>query len=315
MTGPALPPFEELDAALDRGSLDRLDIANTRRCATAGVGGIRTRRSGWRPTAHGLLLPRHRRPARLAPQRDQRPAKPPLAERGSYRLRCRVAGNLWGEMRILLLEDDPGLGQGVSEYLRMQGHDVTWAACIADAEDQLHQFHPELLLLDLSLPDGSGLDFLQAIRQQGDDRPALILTARDQVRDRIAGLNTGADDYLVKPFDLAELGARIASVTRRSLGPPRLTCHGGAIGLDLAANRATVAGQEVQLTGREWALLTLLARRPGQTVPRQRIEEVLRQLGGDFESNAVEVYVGRIRRKLGHDAIETLRGVGYRLRP
>ncbi|WPB86024.1 response regulator transcription factor [Sediminicoccus rosea] len=218
-------------------------------------------------------------------------------------------------MRILLLEDDPGLGRGVAEYLRLSGHQVAWATRIAQAEDELHGFLPELLLLDLSLPDGSGLDFLGALRRHGDQRPAIILTARDQVRDRIAGLNTGADDYLVKPFDLAELGARIASVARRTLGPPRTTCHAGAVSLDLAEGHAVVAGQPVQMTGREMAVLALLARRPGHAVTRASIEEALRDLGGDFESNAVEVYVGRIRRKLGHDAIETLRGIGYRLRP
>ncbi len=218
-------------------------------------------------------------------------------------------------MRILLLEDDPGLGRGVAEYLCLAGHRVSWATSIAQAEEQLHSFLPELLLLDLSLPDGSGLDLLGALRRQGDARPAIILTARDQVRDRIAGLNTGADDYLVKPFDLAELGARIASVARRSLGPARTTCMAGAVSLDLATGSATVAGQEVQMTGREATVLALLARRPGHAVTRSCIEDALRDLGGDFESNAVEVYVGRIRRKLGHDAIETLRGIGYRLRP
>lgn len=218
-------------------------------------------------------------------------------------------------MRILLLEDDPGLGRGVSEYLTMAGHAVAWAQSLADAEDQLPEFHPDLMLLDLRLPDGSGLDFLKTLRDQGDRRPAIILTARDQVRDRVAGLNAGADDYLVKPFDLTELAARIRSVTRRALGDRQVTCHGGAILLDFASFCARLEGVEVALTGREWALLELLAHRPGQTVPRQRIEEVLGELGGSFESNAVEVYVGRIRRKLGHEAIETLRGIGYRLKP
>lgn len=218
-------------------------------------------------------------------------------------------------MRILLLEDDPGLGRGVSEYLTMAGHAVAWAQSLADAEDRLPEFHPDLMLLDLRLPDGSGLDFLKTLRDQGDRRPAIILTARDQVRDRVAGLNAGADDYLVKPFDLTELAARIRSVTRRALGDRQVRCHGGTILLDVASFTARLEGVEVALTGREWALLELLAHRPGQTVPRQRIEEVLRDLGGNFESNAVEVYVGRIRRKLGHEAIETLRGIGYRLKP
>ncbi|WP_248711143.1 response regulator transcription factor [Sediminicoccus sp. KRV36] len=206
------------------------------------------------------------------------------------------------------------MGHGVSEYLTMAGHVVAWAKTVTDAEDRLPEFHPELMLLDLRLPDGSGLDFLKTLRDQGDRRPAIILTARDQVRDRVAGLNAGADDYLVKPFDLTELAARIRSVTRRALGDRQVTCHGGAILLDFESSVARLAGAEISLTGREWALLELLAHRRGQTVPRQRIEEVLRDIGGNFESNAVEVYIGRIRRKLGHEAIETLRGVGYRLR-
>lgn len=218
-------------------------------------------------------------------------------------------------MRILLLEDDPGLGRGVSEYLCMAGHAVAWAQSVAQAEDELVTFSPSLLLLDLRLPDGSGLDLLKSLRSRGDRRPVLIMTARDQVRDRIAGLEAGADDYIVKPFDLAELAARIASVARRTLGGERITCHGGAVVLDLEARSAQARGAEVLLTGREWALLEVLARRPGMAVTRDRIEDALRDLGGDFESNAVEVYVGRLRRKLGHDAIETLRGIGYRLRP
>lgn len=218
-------------------------------------------------------------------------------------------------MRILLLEDDPGLGRGVREYLGMAGHEVALAQSIAQAEDKLVTFNPSLLLLDLRLPDGSGLDLLKSLRNRGDRRPAIVMTARDQVRDRIAGLDAGADDYIVKPFDLAELAARISSVARRSLGGERITCHDGTTVLDLEARRAKVSEVEVPLTGREWALLEVLARRPGATVMRDRIEQALRDLGGDFESNAVEVYIGRIRRKLGHDAIETLRGIGYRLRP
>ena len=218
-------------------------------------------------------------------------------------------------MRILLLEDDPGLGRGVCEYLGMAGHEVALAQSIAQAEDKLVTFNPSLLLLDLRLPDGSGLDLLKSLRNRGDRRPAIVMTARDQVRDRIAGLDAGADDYIVKPFDLAELAARISSVARRSLGGERITCHDGTTVLDLETRCAKVSEVEVPLTGREWALLEVLARRPGATVMRDRIEQALRDLGGDFESNAVEVYIGRIRRKLGHDAIETLRGIGYRLRP
>jgi two-component system OmpR family response regulator len=218
-------------------------------------------------------------------------------------------------MRILLVEDDPGLGRGVREYLGLHGHQVTWARSIADAEQRLVAGRIDLLLLDLRLPDGSGLDLLRALRQAGDRRATIILTARDQVSDRIAGLNAGADDYLVKPFDLAELGARIQAVARRSLGEDVVVCHAEAVVLDFGIKMALVHGAVVSLTGREWALLEVLARKPGTIVSRDRIETELAHSAAEFESNAMEVYVSRIRRKLGHDSIETLRGIGYRLRP
>ncbi len=218
-------------------------------------------------------------------------------------------------MRILLLEDDLGLGRAVQEHLAMAGHQVSWAITIAQAEDELSLANPELLLLDLRLPDGSGLDLLHAVRARGDQRPAIILTARDQVSDRIAGLNAGADDYLVKPFDLKELNARVQAVARRYAGAQRVLCNAGELELDLTGCVALVKGKEAVLTAREWGLVALLARRPGTVLPRERLEEELSGIGGEFESNAVEVYISRVRRKLGHEAIETLRGIGYRLRP
>jgi two-component system OmpR family response regulator len=217
-------------------------------------------------------------------------------------------------MRILLLEDEPGLGRSVQEHLTMCGYQVAWARSVADATERLAGGNPDLLLLDLRLPDGSGLDFLRAMRGRGDRRPVIILTARDQITDRIAGLNAGADDYLVKPFDLAELVARTQAVARRSFGEQALVCDNGAVSLDFPGRVALRQGQPVALTAREWVLLELLARRPGSVVPREHIEEMVGPMA-ESGGNALEVYISRIRRKLGHEVIETLRGIGYRLRP
>jgi two-component system OmpR family response regulator len=216
-------------------------------------------------------------------------------------------------LRILLLEDDPGLGRSVQEHLTLSGYQVAWARSVNDAAERLVGGNPDLLLFDLRLPDGSGLDLLRTLRARGDRRPVIILTARDQITDRIAGLNAGADDYLVKPFELAELVARIRAVARRSFGEQALVCDGGAISLDFAARVAHCHGEAVALTAREWALLEVLARRPGTVLAREQIEEAIGHLSLDSGGNALEVYISRIRRKLGHTVIETLRGVGYRL--
>ena len=218
-------------------------------------------------------------------------------------------------MRILLLEDEPGLGRAVQEHLTLSGHQVAWARSVADAEERLASGNPDLVLLDLRLPDGSGLDLLGGMRARGDRRPVIILTARDQISDRIAGLNAGADDYLVKPFDLAELVARTQAVSRRSFGEQTVACDGGSIALDFTGCVASRQGEPVPLTAREWELLHLLARRPGAVVAREQIEDSLGFVAAETGGNALEVYISRIRRKLGPGVIETLRGVGYRLRP
>jgi two-component system OmpR family response regulator len=169
------------------------------------------------------------------------------------------------------------------------------------------------VLLDLGLPDGSGLDLLRALRRQGDRRPVIVLTARDQIRDRIDGLNAGADDYLVKPFDLDELNARIAAVARRASDSLKPQLAIGAIEIDREGRRIRKDGRSIDLTGREWAILDELLRRPGAAVNRARLEESLYAFGAEIESNAVEVYVSRLRKKLGADVIQTQRGIGYRL--
>ena len=171
----------------------------------------------------------------------------------------------------------------------------------------------DLVLLDLMLPDGRGIGFLKAMRARGDVTPVIILTALDQVSDRIEGLNAGADDYLVKPFDLAELTARIGSVARRYSGNPNpLVTHAG-LEIDLAARSIHRDGRAIPLTAREWALFEALLSRPGQLLSKAQLEEKLYAFEAEVESNTIEVHVSRLRKKLGAGIIETERGLGYRL--
>ncbi len=163
------------------------------------------------------------------------------------------------------------------------------------------------------LPDGPGLDFLKQRRAARDATPVIILTARDQISDRIAGLNAGADDYLVKPFDLSELSARIGAVARRYSGNPNPLVEIGDLEIDLAARTVRRDGMPVALTAREWVLFEAFVQRPGALLSKGQIEERLYSFDAEVESNTIEVYIGRIRRKLGHDLIETVRGMGYRL--
>jgi len=218
-----------------------------------------------------------------------------------------------GFMRILLVEDEPGLGEAVATYLKRSRHAVDWVQRLDDAKAALRGVDYGLILLDLHLPDGRGLDLLKALRRSGDKRPVIILTARDQIRDRIEGLNAGADDYLVKPFDLGELAARILAVQRRSTAQASPTLRAGKLIIDRAARKVSADGQEVELTAREWALLECLAQRAGATLSKAQLEEALYAFGAEIESNAVEVYVSRLRKKLGANTIRTVRGLGYRL--
>ncbi|MBL8906400.1 MAG: response regulator transcription factor [Rhizobiales bacterium] len=216
-------------------------------------------------------------------------------------------------MRLLLVEDEPMLGDAVRERISRDGHAVDWVMRLDEAEAALAAVGYELVLLDLHLPDGRGLDLLRAMRQRGDRRPVLILTARDQVRDRIEGLNAGADDYLVKPFDLDELTARIGAIARRAGGDPTPTLTQGSYSIDRAHRRVRKEGREVALTAREWALVDRLAARLGTVVAKSQLEDALYEFGEEVESNAVEVHVSRLRKKLGAEFIETVRGLGYRL--
>ncbi len=216
-------------------------------------------------------------------------------------------------MRILLIEDDEVLGSAVRDQIAADGYPVDWVKRLDSAGDALAVAGYDLILLDLMLPDGLGLGFLRRLRGGGDVTPVIILTALDQVSDRIDGLNAGADDYLVKPFDLAELSARIGSVARRYSGNPNPLITLGALTVDLAARSVRRAGQPVVLTAREWALLETFLSRPGQLLSKQTLEERLYSFDDEVGSNTVEVHVSRLRKKLGAGVIETERGLGYRL--
>ncbi|WP_404422041.1 response regulator transcription factor [Thalassospira australica] len=216
-------------------------------------------------------------------------------------------------MRLLLIEDEEALGAALRDHLIAAGHAIDWVQTVGDASTAIIGTPYDILLLDLNLPDGHGIDMLRSLRRRGDATPCIILTAQDQITDRIAGLNTGADDYLVKPFDLDEMTARLAAVARRYSGNPNPLIQIGEVEIDLAARSVFRAGQTVDLTAREWALLDQFVRRPGATLSKRQLEDALYEFGAEIESNTVEVYVSRLRKKIGGTLIRTLRGVGYRL--
>jgi two-component system OmpR family response regulator len=218
-------------------------------------------------------------------------------------------------MRVLLIEDDKMLGSAVRDHLAAHGHAVDWMTLLGRAEEARAAVAYDIILLDLNLPDGSGLDFLRAMRKRGDATAVLIITAMDQLTTRIAGLNAGADDYLVKPFDLSELMARLGAVARRYNGKPNPLLSIGPLAIDRAKHVATLNGRPLDLTAREWAVLDRLAQHPGVLVSKSQLEDALFAFGTEVESNAVEVYVSRLRKKIGTGLIQTSRGLGYRLEP
>ncbi|OOY10785.1 response regulator transcription factor [Thioclava sp. F36-7] len=216
-------------------------------------------------------------------------------------------------MRILLIEDDTILGTAVRDQIASDGHSVDWVMRLDEAGASVRSTGYDLVLLDLMLPDGRGIGFLKSLRSRGDVTPVIIMTALDQVSDRIEGLNAGADDYLVKPFDLAELSARIGSVARRYSGNPNPIVSHAGLEIDLAARSILRDGKPVQLTAREWALFEAFLSRPGQLLSKAQLEEKLYAFDAEVESNTIEVHVSRLRKKLGAHVIETERGLGYRL--
>ena len=216
-------------------------------------------------------------------------------------------------MRILLIEDDTILGAAVRDHIAAEGHSADWVGRLDRAAEHLDAVAYDLILLDLMLPDGRGITFLRDLRRRGDVTPVIILTALDQISDRIEGLNAGADDYMVKPFDLSELSARLKAVARRYSGNPNPLIKIGDLTIDLAARRVTRAGKPVALTAREWVLFEAFVQRPGQLMSKAQLEERLYAFDDEVESNTTEVHISRLRKKLGHEVIETVRGIGYRL--
>lgn len=214
-------------------------------------------------------------------------------------------------MRLLLVEDDPMIGAAVRDGLRQQGHSVDWVSDGRSAELALADGVHELILLDLGLPGKSGLELLAGLRKKGVATPVLVITARDSVADRVRGLDAGADDYLVKPFDLDELSARIRALMRRRAGRASPLVEHGALTLNPATHEVFLRGAPVSLSRREFALLNALLEQPGVPLSRAQLEERIYGWDEEVESNTVEVYIHSTRRKLGAEWIRNVRGVGY----
>lgn len=217
-------------------------------------------------------------------------------------------------MRILVVEDDPVLADGIRVGLGLSGATVDRVASCADARCALATTEFDAIVLDLMLPDGSGLDVLRELRSAGNRTPVLLLTALDEVADRIRGLDTGADDYLGKPFDLDELAARVRAVARRSQGRAAPGLSWAGIVLEPARLHAMKDGHAVPLSRREFAVLAALMERPGIIHSKQELEDRLYGWQEEVESNTVEVHVHNLRAKVGREVVETVRGLGYRLR-
>ena len=224
-------------------------------------------------------------------------------------------------MRILLIEDDPSLGSSLQSWLQLDGYAVDWLQRGDQAAAALATHDYQCVLLDRGLPGLDGDAVLQALRARGSpdsgagQLPVILITARDTLADRVQGLDLGADDYLVKPFDLEELSARVRAALRRSAPQQTPELRHGEIALDPAAKRVTLAGEPVTLTAREFAVLQALLRRPGHILSRAQLEEALYGWGEEVESNAIEVHIYNLRRKLGSGIITTVRNQGYGLAP
>lgn len=216
-------------------------------------------------------------------------------------------------MRILLIEDDVPLAQALVGFLKARGFVCECAGSLAEARALLPVAHWAAVLLDWQLPDGEGLSLLPTLRRTLPDSPVMMLTARDQITDRIRGLDAGADDYLVKPFDPEELLARLRAVERRRSGVGSAVLELPGLVIDLGRTRVTVQGQPVELTAKEWALLRVLALRPDRIHTRESLQDALYGLDADTSSNTLEVFISTLRRKIGRDRIQTLRGLGYKL--
>ncbi|MBD2837738.1 response regulator transcription factor [Pseudomonas sp. JM0905a] len=214
-------------------------------------------------------------------------------------------------MRLLLVEDDNALGAGVRAGLRQEGYTIDW---LTDGASALHALQTEefdLVILDLGLPRLDGLQVLQQLRAGGSTVPVLVLTARDATEDRILGLDAGADDYLVKPFDLNELKARLRALLRRSAGRPQVLIEHNGVVLDPASQQVSYQGSPVALTPKEYQLLHELLSQPGKVITRERLVQTLYGWDEEAESNTLEVHIHHLRKKLSSDLIRTVRGIGY----
>jgi DNA-binding response OmpR family regulator len=216
-------------------------------------------------------------------------------------------------MRVLLVEDDALLGAAVRTGLQQQGHSVDWVRDGVQAEEAALLGRYGAVLLDLGLPRQGGMQVLRNLRKQGFDEPVLIITARDQIPDRIVGLDAGADDFILKPFDMGELGARLRAATRRYNGRAQPHITYGQLVVDPALREVTLDGKPVTLTVREFALLSHLLAHRGRVQTREQLQEALYSWDRDIESNAVEVHIHHLRRKLGRDLVRTVHGEGYLL--
>ena len=216
-------------------------------------------------------------------------------------------------MRLILIEDDTMIGKAVREGLLQAGFAVDWVTDGRDAELSLVNGVYDLAILDLGLPRGDGMSLLRAMRAAGNPLPVLIASARDTVRDRIDGLEAGADDYVLKPFDLDELIARVRALLRRHAGSgdPRLSQ--GDLVLDPVRKEVTKGGAAIELSAREFSVLEALMQKPGAVLSRERLEEAIYGWGEEVASNAIEVHLHNLRRKLGPAVIKNVRGVGYRV--
>lgn len=218
-------------------------------------------------------------------------------------------------MRILLIEDEAALARPLKEHLEADLNMVEWFPTLDEADAAIRTTEYDVVLLDLQLPDGDGLTFLSTVRERALRTPIIILTARDKVSDRIDGLNRGADDYVIKPFDLDEVKARIHTVCRRSADQIAQTVQIRDLWINLSDHSVTRNGQPVRLTAKEWGLFEVLLRRKSQIVPRDSLETAIYAYGEEIESNALEAHISRLRTKLGKDLITTHRGLGYTLTP
>ncbi|HCG0886413.1 TPA: response regulator [Pseudomonas aeruginosa] len=218
-------------------------------------------------------------------------------------------------MHVLLTEDDDLIASGIVAGLNAQGLTVDRVASAADTQALLQVARFDVLVLDLGLPDEDGLRLLQRLRQQGVDLPVLVLTARDAVTDRVAGLQAGADDYLLKPFDLRELGARLHTMQRRSAGRCVNVIEHGRLSYDPSTRETWLDGRPVELSRREQALLQALLNNRGRILSGEQLKDSVYGFGDEVESNALNVHIHHLRRKLGNAIVQTVRGLGYRLGP